>query len=194
MRRLRSLLGLSAAVAALPFSGACQTAGLQRAYTALDSAGDRKRSEFFTDTAAIWCDADYSSGRRGLTIAAQIRSVRLWDPVIGDFVAVDADLADGELVGQPGTGTTVGFQWTVLLPDGGASEGTATPYPVGDFVCNVTLDGDLAASVPFTVRFPECPVPPVAAGVTCEGWVREGSTCPDVLGRPCTCAGGLWRC
>ncbi len=193
MRRLRATLAMGAA-AAVPLAIACQTAGLQRAYTALDGSGDRKRSEFFADTAAIWCDADYSSGRRGLTIDARIRSVRLWDPTLEDFVAVDANVADGEMVGQPGTGTTAGFQWVQLLPDGGPSDGTTTPYPVGDFVCEISLDGDLVASVPFTVRFPDCPVPPVAAGVTCAGWVRDGSTCPDAFGQTCTCAGGVWTC
>jgi hypothetical protein len=58
----------------------------------------------------------------------------------------------------------------------------------------VTLDGQLAASLPFTVEFPACPVPPVVDGAPCAGWVKGGSSCPDAVGHICTCAGASWKC
>ena len=50
---------LAAVVVAGACAAACATAGVERAYTALDSAGARKRTAFFADTSAIFCDADY---------------------------------------------------------------------------------------------------------------------------------------
>ena len=173
---------------------ACDTAGVQRAYTALDGMGSRKRTDFFADTQAIFCDVDYSSGRADLTIDVRIHSTELWSDSQQAMVPFDAVLADGELAGQQGTGNTAGFQWVLGSADGGTAQAQTVPYPVGDFVCDVALDGETAASVPFTVRFPACPVPPVSAGVTCAGWVQEGSVCPDSVGDACTCAGGIWTC
>jgi hypothetical protein len=192
--RRRAGLGAGVVVVASLGAVACATAGIQRAYMALDGAGDRKRTEFFADTQAIYCDVDYSSGRTDLTIDARIRSTQLWSEAAQDFVPFDAVVASGEVVGQQGTGNTAGFQWTLVTPDGGAAEMQSVPYPVGDFTCELMLDGELAASVPFTVRFPACPVPPVVDGVACAGWVQAGSVCADVLGNPCTCMGGVWQC
>jgi hypothetical protein len=175
-------------------AASCATAGVQRAYTALDSAGDRKRTAFFTDTQAIYCDVDYSSGRSDVTIDVRIRSTQLWSDADEQLVPVAAVLADGEVAGQEGTDNTAGFQWLLATPDGGAAATQSVPYPVGDFICDVTLDGETVASVPFTVRFPSCPVPPVAPGVACAGWVQAGSICADALGDSCTCTGGVWTC
>jgi hypothetical protein len=185
---------LAAVVAAVACGVACATAGIQRAYTALDSAGARKRTAFFTDTQAIFCDVEYSSGRSDVTIDVRIRSTQLWNDVGAELVPVAAVLADGELGGQQGTDNTAGFQWVLASPDGGAGETQSVPYPVGDFVCDVMLDGETVTTVPFTVRYPACPVPPVAPGVSCTGWVAPGSVCADALGDPCTCSGGVWTC
>jgi hypothetical protein len=185
---------LAAIVAVGACAAACATAGVQRAYTALDSAGARKRAAFFTDTQAIFCDVEYSSGRADLTIDVRIRSTQQWSDVGAQLVPVAAVLADGELAGQQGTDDTAGFQWVLASPDGGAAETQSMPYPVGDYVCDVTLDGETTTSVPFTVRFPACPVPPVVPGIACAGWVQPGSVCADALGDPCTCTAGVWTC
>jgi hypothetical protein len=174
--------------------GACNTAGLDRAYTALDGMGARKRTAFFTDTASIWCDVDYSSGRADLTIGMRVRATRLWDDARHSMVPANAVLAVGEVVGQQGTDLTAGFEWQLLGPDGNAAPAGTIPYPVGDFVCDVTLDGNPVDSLPFSVSFPDCPAPPVIGGAACAGWVEGGSRCTDMLGRTCTCSAGAWEC
>jgi hypothetical protein len=171
----------------------CDTAGLQRAYMALDGSGNRRRSAFYTDTETIWCDAEYSTGRADLTIDVRIRSTQLWNEATQQIEPIAATMANGEIAAEKGTDSIAAFQWVQLLPDGSMPQ-MALPYPVGDFVCDITLDGQLAASVPFTVDFPACPVPPVIDGVSCDGWVKAGSSCPDAVGHMCTCTGGSWTC
>jgi hypothetical protein len=172
---------------------ACSTAGLQRAYMSLDASGARKRTTFYTDTTAIWCDAEYSSGRADLTVDMTIRATQLWSDSAKHLVPLASTVANGEVAGQQGTDNFASFQWVQLLPDG-EMPATPLPYPVGDFVCDVTLDGQFVASVPFTVEFPACPVPPVVDGAPCAGWVQNGSSCPDAVGHMCTCTGASWTC
>jgi hypothetical protein len=174
--------------------GACDTAGVDRAYTALDGTGARKRTAFFTDTESIWCDVDYSSGRTDLTIGMRVRATRLWDDAKDSMVPANVVLAVGEVVGQQGTDLTAGFQWQLMESDGNPAPVGTIPYPVGDFVCDVTLDGSPVDSLAFSVSFPDCPEPPVVGGAVCAGWVEEGSRCADILGRKCTCAAGAWAC
>ena len=174
--------------------GACDTAGIDRAYTALDGMGARKRTEFFTDTQSIWCDVDYSSGRADVTLGMRVRATRLWDEATRKTVPVDAVLAVGEVVGQQGTDLTAGFEWQLLDSRGNVAPAGTIPYPVGDFVCDVTLDGSPVDSLRFSVAFPACPVPPVVGGAPCAGWVEEGSRCTDTLGQTCTCSAGAWAC
>jgi hypothetical protein len=187
---------------------ACATAGVQRAFMALDAQGDRQRTEFYTDTQAIFCDVQYSSGRVDLTIDTTIRSTQLWSDTSQALVPLSSVEAVGEVAGQQGIGTIAAFQWQLSPPsanagadaevdDAGGEDSVATqqsPYPVGDFVCDIMLDGQLAASLPFSVRFPVCPMAPVVGGVTCAGWVQEGSECPDSVGTACTCTSGSWQC
>jgi hypothetical protein len=161
---------------------------------ALDGMGARKRAAFFTDTESIWCDVDYSSGRADLTLGMRVRATRLWDDATRSMMPVDAVLAVGEIAGQQGTDLTAGFEWQLLGPDGSMVPPGTIPYPVGDFVCDVTLDGSPVASLPFTVTFPTCPVPPVVGGSPCAGWVEEGSRCTDMLGHTCRCSVGAWAC
>ena len=173
---------------------ACQSAGVQRAYMALDGTGARKRTAFYTDTDQIWCDVDYSSGRKDLTINATIRATALYNPVSGVVEPVDARLAVGEVVGQTGTGTTAGFQWQLLDAMGSPAASGTQPYPVGDFVCDISLDGQLMESLPYSVSFPDCPVPAIIDALPCLGWVAPNSVCPGVSGLPCVCRDGVWAC
>jgi hypothetical protein len=175
-------------------SVACESAGVQRAYMALDSTGARKRSAFFTDSQAIWCDVDYSSGRMDLSIDVTIRSTRLWSEALRGLEPIDEVIANGEVAGQEGIGTTQGFEWVPLDSTGKPAASGTVPYPVGDFVCEVMLDGKLMSSLPFSVSFPACPVPPVLDGLPCVGWVADGSVCPDPVGLPCACTAGVWTC
>jgi hypothetical protein len=184
-----------AAIGALGLvSASCKSAGVRHSYMALDQSGARKRTQFFTDTQTIWCDVEYSSGRTDLTIDVRIRATQVWDDALMALIPVDATLATGEVAGMQGMASIAGFQWVLDQPGGGVAPAGTIPYPVGDFVCDVTLDGEPVASLPFSVEFPTCPVPPVLNGAQCKGWVLEGSVCPDSFGLSCTCSHGVWRC
>src|SRR5438105_9565045 len=52
---VRLLLASVLAFAMLAPALSCRTAGLRRAYTALDAQGNRKRTTFFTDTTGVYC-------------------------------------------------------------------------------------------------------------------------------------------
>lgn len=194
-RRARTArLTLLTLLALLAAPIACDSAGLQRAFMALDGTGARKRTAFFTDTQAIWCDAQYSSGRTDLSIDVRIRATRLWSDALQRLEPIDLVIANGELAAQEGVGGVAGFQWVQQDATGKAAPAGAIPYPVGDFACDVMLDGQLASSLPFTISFPTCPVPPVEEGAQCAGWVASGSLCSDPVGRQCRCATGVWTC
>lgn len=172
----------------------CKTAGVAHAFMALDGTGNRKRTTFFTDTTQIWCDVQYSSGRTDLTIDVRIRATSLWDDQVQALVPVDEVIANGEMAGQVGMELVSGFQWVQLDATGSPAAAGTVPYPVGNFVCDVSLDGQPEASLPFTVEFPSCPVPPIVTGAPCAGWVKDGSACPDAFGHPCVCGGDGWQC
>lgn len=172
----------------------CQTAGFAHAFMALDAQGNRKRTTFFTDTNQIWCDVQYSSGRTDLTIDVQLRATSLWNDQLQALVPVDEVVANGEMTGQVGMELVTSFQWVQLDATGSPAAAGTVPYPVGTFVCDVSLDGQPKASLPFTIEFPSCPVAPAATGAPCAGWVKDGSTCPDAFGNPCVCGEGRWQC
>jgi hypothetical protein len=88
------------------------------------------------------------------------------------------------------------------------------PYPVGSYVTDFYIDGNLQGSSPFEIVFPDtpdpniplrdpsygCPAVPPVAGVPCRLWVRQGTQCtgfePTSDGKPsvCTCKTDLWEC
>ncbi len=80
----------------------------------------------------------------------------------------------------------------------------SSPFPVGTYVCEVSLDGELQASAPFHIDYPDpnaagqrCPTIPEVSGVPCIEWVPPSSICPGVgAGFCCTCDPmmGLWNC
>jgi hypothetical protein len=173
---------------------ACKTAGVAHAFMALDSEGGRQRTTFFTDTNQIWCDVQYSSGRTDLTIDVQIRATSLWNDQLQTLVPVDEVIANGEVAGQVGMELVTGFQWTQVDATGSPAPAGMVPYPVGNFVCDVSLDGQPEASLPFAIEYPACPVAPAATGAPCAGWVKSGSACPDAFGNMCVCQEDGWLC
>src|SRR5262249_17418258 len=83
------------------------------------------------------------------------------------------------------------------LDAAGSAPQQGLPYPVGDYVCELTIHGTPEETVHFSVLFPDCPTIPVVATVPCRGWVRAGSVCPSVTPHTnCTCgaASGTWEC
>jgi hypothetical protein len=86
-----------------------------------------------------------------------------------------------------------------------ASPPTILPYPVGNFTCEVDVDGEVAGVSAFTIDYPptttvngvteECPVSPPVDGAICAGWVEQGSKCTGFNAtQMCTCEGAAWVC
>ena len=91
-------------------SWGCETAGFKRAYMALDSAGDRKRERFFTDTEQIFCVGELASGRADVTVTAKLVAHELGS-TDGSAAAGDVTLATEELAPGKGEDLRVSFEW-----------------------------------------------------------------------------------
>jgi hypothetical protein len=86
-----------------------------------------------------------------------------------------------------------------------ASAPSVLPYPVGDFNCEVDVDGEIQGVTDFSILYPpkvmvngvneECPVSPPFPGAICAGWVEQGSVCTGFDDTTlCTCDGAAWTC
>jgi hypothetical protein len=98
-----------------------------------------------------------------------------------------------------------------------SSAATAVPYPAGQYICVVYLNGVDVGETSFTIEYPAgnedpslggagcgnvpssscyCPVPPPVDGIPCYGWVPEGAECPGYVGgTTCKCMPtGNWSC
>jgi len=166
---------------------ACDTSGFRDAYMALDSAGQRKREKFFTDTENVYCVGKLASGVDDLTVSAVLRAEQLYDPHSGDPIEVDYYLGVKDQAPGKGKDITVSF----LLERNQADD----PYPAGKFSCELQLDGEVKERLPFEIAFPDCPEAPIVTGAACAGFVLEGSRCPGALADACLCgADGVWQC
>lgn len=167
--------------------GACKTSGFKETFMALDSSGNRRREHFFVDTEEIHCIGKMASGVADVTVSGALRAQRLWDPESATFRDVDALVATDELAPGAGKDLLVDFK---LKP----AEDQA-PYRAGNYTCELSIDGELEAVVPFDISFPACPVAPVVAGGLCQGFVAPGASCPSSIGRRCVCGdSGDWEC
>jgi hypothetical protein len=165
----------------------CKTAGFKETFMALDSAGDRRREHFFVDTEEIHCVGKMASGVNDVTVTGVLRAQQLWDPGARKMRQVDAFMASEEIAPGAGKDITVAFK---MKP---TTEGS--PYQAGDYTCELSIDGELEATVPFDISFPECPAAPVVSGGLCEGFVLPGSKCPSAFKTECVCAeSGNWEC
>jgi hypothetical protein len=175
----------------------CRTAGMRRAYMALDSEGLRQRTSFFTDTQSIYCIGELVSARDDVTVSAVIKSTALVDAT-GQLVPVQQIYTVAEQA--PGHTQLSLTSFAMLQTPAGTSTSMApldgVPYPAGQFVCELSIDGQLEESLSFSIDYPDCPTVPVAATISCQGWVKQGSRCPSSTpGQTCTCGtSGLWEC
>lgn len=213
MRRLAGLLlfaTLAGGIGSVMGTSACGNAQqIRRVYTALDGNGDRPRTTFFTDTEAIYCNAEYVGDRRDLTVNAIMRITRSeacpamltanpsdskcagsWG---GPLSASNWVLAIGEVA--PGTGVqTLSFALTkvpVAPADGGqAPNAEQIPFPVGHYKCEIYVNGVAQDHADFDVDFPKkvgatdqfnsaCPVAPVQPDGLCYDFVKPGTQCPE---------------
>jgi hypothetical protein len=165
----------------------CKTAGFKETFMALDGAGNRRREHFFVDTEEIHCIATMASGVNDVTVTGVLRAQQLWDPQARQMRKVDAFLATQEIAPGASKDILVDFK---MEP---ATEGG--PYRAGQYTCELSIDGEVEATVPFDIAFPECPAAPVAAGALCEGFVLPGSRCPTSTKVECVCSeSGNWEC
>lgn len=209
---LRRCAALGLAASALgPLLPACSDLEIHDVYLALDGSGLRKRTVFYTDTTAIYCNADYGSSRSDITMNAVIRQIK-----DANNNATDIVLAVGELA--PGVSRGV-LSWELSRPMPPPNQmstqpmASMLPYPVGTFRCEVYVDGlDPAngahsgknappqGTAEFQIQYATCPVSYAAEGAACKGFFRDGQVCPGAETKPisvsCTCDGttGAWMC
>jgi hypothetical protein len=169
------------------FATGCDTAGFTRAYLALDSAGNRKRERFFTDTESIFCVGEMASGVDDVTVTATLRASKLYDPRDGRPYDVNYVVGIGEEA--PGKGEDITVSFGLEKPD------DATPYAAGQFECELAIDGEVKERLPFEIVFPSCPQAPIRGGEICAGFVLDGAQCEGAEGDPCRCTEeGSWSC
>jgi hypothetical protein len=196
--RRRYLVESGDAVVALVLASAligCNTAGFKRVFMSLDEQGSRKRTTFYTDTSTIYCVGELVSGRADVTVQSTIRAKTLYDPVSNAMLPAPGIGWLGEAAPGKTEGTFVSFE----LVKSGTGAGHASekgPYSVGNYSCELAIDGQFEDAVEFAIAFPSCPMLPPVPGQLCAGWVRERSRCEGAGARSCTCDGtsGAWQC
>ncbi len=161
---------------------------------ALDSDGNRHRTTFDTEATAIFCIGELASGRADVTVSARIRAPLLLDRASGQMVAADMTMGVGEAAPGQSDHTVVSFQ--LDPPADPKMMNAPQPYIPGSYVCELSIDGHLEETVPFTIAYARCPMLPPVNGAGCAGWVAPGASCAGVSPRiACRCGDdGLWSC
>jgi hypothetical protein len=171
------------------FPTGCNTAAVKRSYMALDQQGDRKRTTFYTDTEKIYCIGEMAIGRRDVSITAALRTTALAPPPSGQPRPLASTLAV-EDVSPGGTGSDVIVAFEFVKPE------LSAPWPAGSFSCDLSIDGELVASVPFRILYPDCPLAPPQQHDSCAGFFLPQSKCTGAISRQtCECTDeGSWEC
>jgi hypothetical protein len=184
-RRPHPLLAALAGLCAFGGSGACSgNGGVHDVYMALDAAGERRRTTFFTDTESIYCIADVTGARTGTTVNAYVVQTSTPTGPSENILAVGEQVASGPE-------SLLAFE---LVKPASAPD---APWPLGNFECRIDIDGTPAASATFDVEMPICPVYPVTAGLSCAGYYPANARCPSADATiVCTCDAttGTWLC
>ena len=202
MASLRSkVLSFVVLAAALTPVAACGSSTEARnLYMALDASGNRPRDTFFTDTKQLFCNIDYVGQRRDTTVQARIHQVSREASWGGVVTAGSYILGGGEQV--PGTGSqVVSFAFTLVPAPGSTGEPQGQlPWPIGDYRCEITVNGVSEGAAPFRIIYPTCPELPPTPRSSCIGFVRPAQACPATnQAVNCTCDAdgplkGLWNC
>ena len=165
---------------ALPvLSAACTaTANVDDAYMALDAQGDRRRNIFFTDSAAIYCVAEFASVRKDVTLNIKLHQLSRYDYAQNQLVGYDAYPTEVEIAPGP---SGRGLQSLMLVKeDAKGVQADGLPYQVGDYECQILLDGQKQKTVKFSIQFPPCPDAQILGNSTCFGFYRLGDRCPEL--------------
>ena len=167
----------------------CNTAAVKRGYMSLDTQGDRHRTIFYTDTDTIFCIGELAIGRQDTTIGSTFRALEFAVPPKGELVPTNTVLAVSDAVADS-TGDDVKVAFQLLKKD------SMAPWPAGQFACELSIDGVQEESIPFEIRYPECPFQPSFDGDSCAGFFLPQSTCLGAdMAQTCVCEDtGFWQC
>jgi hypothetical protein len=194
-------LGIIGIACASTFS--CGTGSeVRRVYTALDTTGDRTRTEFYTDTTQFACNVDYVGAQRNSTVYAVIRRVATLkdSDKPGEPYQIEKAVDDVLVVGEAAPALlkgTIGFQISRPKPDDPNAMSQELPFPRGLYDCEIYVNKDpLPRRDPnapvadvkaapngvarFAIRWPpgECPVGYAKPGTVCAGyWPQHGTQC-----------------
>lgn len=169
----------------------------------IDEDGSRRRSVFTTDSASVVCVAQVGIGRKDVTLDIRIRQIRDVDPTTDSVTDVSRVIAAVEH--HPGITQsvpsllTLAMKPTSVQPDGTLKEDDKAPFPSGSFRCEILLDGELEAEIPFNIDFAGCPPTVIPPNAKCLGFQRLNAACPQSgeSGSPeptCTCTAEGWSC
>jgi hypothetical protein len=195
---------------------------VRKVYMALDSTGERTRTEFYSDSTEFFCNVDYVGAQRNTTVYAVIRRVATLKDADkpGEAYNIEGKTDDVLAVGEAAPGTlkgTIGFQIGRPKPTDPNAMDQELPFARGLYDCEIYVNRDPlpnrdpnapVADVKkapngvsrFAVRWPpgECPIGYAKAGTKCAGfWPQHGTTCRGLTAtQKCTCGlqSGLWEC
>ncbi len=191
------------ALLGLALSPACitKTANVTDVFTALEGGRDaRRRNVFFTDTQEIHCVVEVGNGRDDVTLDILLRQVQRFFPE-GKLQDTDAVVSSLELKLPHNDGPQYpDVHYTVADQNGQAIAGA--PYPVGRYVCEAYLDGNLAGTATFNVEFPDtCPSQFITTGSPCVEFYEDkrqcpvgGASAPETPACTCDYSKAGWQC
>lgn len=195
MARALFRVGTAAVAAAALF--ACSAVSETRHVTlALDSANDRPRTQFYPDTESFFCNVDFVGQRRNTTVDLFIRQTKAEATWGGPLQDVNYLLLGKEFAPQPGQ-SIVSLQVEHPQPPKGVQVDGVLPYPVGEFRCEVVVDGVLEATQSFKIVYAPCPGLAAVPGAGCREIYPPNSKCPAINQKiTCTCGAtsGVWEC
>jgi hypothetical protein len=190
-----SFLGLPLLLAS---TNACVgTAQVRQIFMALDGSGARVRDQFVTDTTQIFCDVAFAGADPDTTVVATFEQLTgepsLFDGSGNTTKQLAYDWGSVEVVPQTGESLLT----FALSPPTPVNGGAAYPFPVGNWKCLISVNGQNAGDTSFTVNYPNPDCPPSGAasvGDNCTAY-QLNAQCPSSGNfsdsTACTCTANL---
>jgi hypothetical protein len=204
MHILRCLALLGAAGLIVELLPACPTtANISDVYMALDGGGNLRRNVFYTDTSEAHCIIEEGNGRSNLIVSVKIHAFFLYNFTTNKLDFVDQYPIVQEFTPAPSNGLNkLDVAISGKPKDDAGSDNDIKALPVGQYVCEAYLDGDLKGSAGFNIEFPECPEQSIVPKTPCQFFFEDKRRCPlgglgSINPADCTCdysKGGLWDC
>jgi hypothetical protein len=163
----------------LSTNGCTGTQQVREIFMSLDGSGARVRDTFFTDSTQIFCDIAFAGADPDTTVTATFEQLS-GEPTLFDGSGSIGPVAhiwnSSELA--PAAGEQIlSF---VMGPPQPVSGGAKLPFPVGDWKCIVTVNGQAAGDTKFKVIYPtpDCPPAGVASNQTNCTAYKLNDQCP----------------